>query len=1232
MFKFLQQLFFSQINATVKLGQARSLLAADMPLLPDELDPKSAELKAEFSDELISYANAQSLLWSLAKVSWRYWLPGFVFMLISAALNLTTPYLVKEFIAALENHKTTESKTWILAVSIGLIGIFSGVCIQHFFYQVLRVYQILTNVLNEKLFSHALALPKTTKDKIPVGDIVNHMSSDSDSIANAGTVAIDGIYNLIVMIGVAIFLANLLGWSSLVAWILLAALLPLTRSIALRFSKMDEVLMKHRDQRVTLMSQILNAIRVVKFFAWEKSVTEEVAVLRNKELATRRQLAIGELLATLCYVSVGTLVLFAVLSVHVFRGYELSASLIFACLSLFNLLEDPFASLSRILSALVNAKVGAARICNFMQESEIGKNSKLLLQADQKHELQLVNWSVQFKDQSNPSLNKLNLQISENELVAIVGPVGSGKSTLLLSLIGEYDECASENAQRLQAKNLKFAYVPQEAYLINGSLRENIIFGGNCSEEQIHRALEDSCFIEDLAQWNSGIETEIGEKGVNLSGGQKQRLSLARACLQNPDVVFLDDPLSAVDPKTEQKLIERLVLKSWSDKTRLVVTHRLDYLHHFDRILFMSNGEILAQGTHQELLSACAEYQDYIRENEKTMGLDMNFSSHEAESDHSSKSSQTMLTSTAAQRVTQAEDREQGSVRQSVYWDYIRSLGGRNNKYRPLLLLLLAVSAATPTLFPLLQKWWLGQMSDQTQNHQEQWRWIMIYGGLGIITLSATLMSDFYWLNRGLQSGKEFHDRMLKSVLGSPIRFFDATPVGRVLQRFSRDLEAIDIQLQWTFEQSMKCFAQILITLAMIMISLPIVVIFFVPCLLIYWRYQGIYRKAAREAKRLDSISRSPRYAHFKETLQGLTTIRAFNKQSWFLQGFFDRLQENQRMFYGHYMINRWFSVRIPFIGGAIAVVTTLAITQSVSSGLLTPGLAGLLTIYSLSFWGVLNWGVRIWADVEARMTSVERVQFLCELEQEKSVQIIPENPVNLEQWPQNSDIEFRDVSVRYAPEFPLVLKKLSFKIKAKTRVGLIGRTGSGKSTIFQCLYRFMEIESGQILIDGVDLRMIPLEKLRQNLAVIPQDPALFLGTLRSNLDRFGVYEDQEIWKVLERAHLADWVRSQPSKLETPVLENGHNLSQGQRQLLCLARALLLKAKILIMDEATASVDVKTDAIVQKLIREECQDMTVIMIAHRLGTVRDCDQIIELSHGELRRELFPSKTFEIGPL
>lgn len=1222
--RFWRKAFFSEINPLIELGAKRNLQAEDLPALPRELDPAFETIP----ETAIDWSSGPALMRTLLRASLKFMALPMVFYVGNALLNLSGPVLVNLFVKRLQNG-VGDTQALVEALSYGLgiggSGIVAGLCIQHYFYGSLRRVQMTVNVLNTKIFRHSLILSKSARERIAVGDIVNHMSTDTDSVSEMGNAFSDLLYCVLMITGALGLLFYYIGDTAWVAVVLLGTLVPITKKVSADFTRFDEDLMRHRDRRVSIMAQSLSAVRLVKYFGWEKSVGQEIGAIRTAELASRRRIAGAELLVTLVYVSVGTFVLFSVLAVHAWRGGHLDAALVFTCVSLFVLLEDPFAFISRVISMYINAKVGAERIAKFLAQPtvDLSVETSPTVQAEALGFV-MKDLSVHVGESRHLALDGLRLQIRAGQSLAVVGAVGAGKSTFIHALLGELPLSTGElyftDAKGGCRPEARLGYVPQEAYIINGSLRENLMFGNDdVTVEEMERAIKIAGLERDLQLMHGGWRTEIGEKGINLSGGQRQRISLARAILHKPQVVVLDDPLSAVDPAMEKYLSDHLLFGEWSNLTRVVITHRLSHLREFDQIAFLQNGRLTGVGSFLELQAESEEFRSYLAEYERSHAGAALEKKAEAPRDKGKAE---------ASRITEDEDREYGAVRGSVYWDYVLSLGGQG-RHRSLILVGLGFAAASGTIFPLLQKTWLAYVSNmQAGGESASWlaQWarapisaVYVYGLLGILVLGATLAADFFWLKRGLLAGKNIHDDMLKSVLNANIRFFDSTPVGRVLQRFSRDMESIDIQLQWSFEHSMRCLAQVVITLALILSVLPWIVFFIAPVLLIYYRVQKLYRVSAREAKRLDSISRSPRYAHFKETLQGLTVIRAFGKREWFLAEFYKRLAHSQRMFYGHYMINRWFSSRIPLVGGLVSLCTAFGIVLSVRAGSLSPGMAGLLTVYSLSFWGVLNWGIRIWSEVEARMTSMERVKHYSNLPQEVSVTKPAVDVIG--EWPRRGEVVFESVYARYAPHLPQVLRGLSFKVRAGEKAGIIGRTGSGKSTLFQTMYRFLELESGRILIDGVDIATIPLNRLRKALAIIPQDPTLFMGCLRRNLDRDGEFTDAEIWSVLERTALGDVVRALPQGLRTELTENGANFSQGQRQLLCLARALLLDARIVILDEATASVDVKTDALVQRVVRESCQGVTMLIIAHRLGTVRDCDQILEISEGVLAERI-----------
>lgn len=1210
----LKSILFSHAESLIRTGKNRLIQSEDRLQISEDLNPQ----QIPWDESKIVWTNKKSFLVSLLKASRRNFSQAVGFQMLASLFSFATPFLVHAFITKLQKGDFSQqslTELCLIALGFGFCGVSNGISLQHYFFQTLKYNQIVTNLINKKIFSHALKLSESAKSQFQVGDIVNYMSSDSDAISDASVTTIDLTNAVLLSIGCIITLFYFVGWSALVALLIMLLLIPMTNHLSKSFMHLEDEMMSFRDQRMTLMTQLLNAIRVVKYFVWEKSILNEVGDIRNKEINARFKLAKAEISWGLIYTSITSIVLFAVLLTHILRGQRVDMALIFTCISIFGILEDQFGGLSKFVSRFINILVSADRITKFMNSEtiDVAKNNKKT-----SAHVEFKNLSFSYNKEKK-LITDLNINLDKKESLAIVGPVGSGKSTLLNLLLGELQPESGELL--FGSECVSKAYAPQDAYIINSTLRENILFGQkNKGEEDVAEALKLSALEQDVRAWPSGLDTEIGEKGVNLSGGQKQRVNLARAVLANADLILLDDSLSAVDPHTENYLCDHLIFGEWKNKSRIVVTHRLASLSRFDKILFMEDGQHFL-GTYNELMSRSASFQRFLKTHEenlvteKTMGSEARGASSGASSGASmdtAKTSKANSTDAASDRITQDEDRAVGAVEKSVYLNYIKALGGKGTRQKKTIMLLF-LGAIAVVAAPLIQKIWLSQSGRLTNYSIDltPLQIVLIYGALGFFTIIITYMSNLFWSKRGVEAGKSFHDQMLRATLAAPIRFFDSTPVGRILQRFSRDVESVDIHLQWSFDHTIHAFFHITISFILIVTIVPLVILVILPIFFIYYKFQNSYRRVAREVKRLDSLARSPRYAHFKETLQGLAVIRAFDQSDWAMNQFYVKLKYSTEMFHTHYMVNRWFSSRLPLIGAVISTCTGLMVIFSSSRGYITAGTAGLVTVYALDFWRHLNWGVRIFSDLESRMTSVERLQFYCDMPAEKNY---IGQPIELEEtWPQSGDLEFKNVSIRYADHLPLILKNISFKIKSGSKVGLVGRTGSGKSTVIQSVYRFVDIAEGEILFDHKSIHHIPLKRIRKNLAVIPQDPALFMGSLRSNIDRYRHVTDEQVWTVLKKVSLEEFVKNLPGQLDFKVFENGSNLSQGQRQLICLARALLMKVKIIFLDEATASVDVETDVLVQKVIRESLEGITLITIAHRLSTLEGYNSIIELS-------------------
>lgn len=1201
--------FFFNVSPLVKKGQEKILTFDDLMTIPPEV--RIERTKVALPIDLTSQKNfLKAVILEQKKLVFRAW----SFYLLGIIASLVSPLLINQFITRLTNlSQGTEGFDTIIpvAIGIGLIGILTGIGYQHNFYGTLRANTRIIARLNRLIFEQALKLSQKARQKVNVGDVVNHMSSDSEAIADLPMLIGDVGWATLLALGSVSMLFYYLGWTALIAVGILAILTPVTRKIAKRFMHLEDEMMKKRDQRVSLMGQVLQSMRLVKYFVWEEEISKQVALVRSEEVKTRRSLAKAEMLSGISFMAISTLVLFVALWIHVLRGEALSPALVLTCVSLFGLLQEPISHLPSVLSRIINAWVSGKRIIDFLKAETV--EARIISDRNTMGDSDIIFDHVDYETENGSfKLKDLNIKIERGSTVAVVGEVGSGKSTLLHLIL---QEVKTKKGHVLLASD-SVGYVSQESYIMNATVLENLKMGKEkLSHEKIQHALYVTAMERDIANLPGGLQTEIGEKGVNLSGGQKQRVSLGRCFLQDPDIVLLDDPLSAVDVHTEKFLVDHLIVHAWSEKTVVIATHRLEALSRFDRILFLEDGRIAADGTLSELLATSTSFKHFYSHHLEVQALEQDSMGLDKMAGENTK---------PESRLMSDEDREEGAVKGSLYWDYVKALGGEGRGQK-MIIALLILGVLSISVFPLFNQWWLSWFSGHP-NEVSALQGVMIYGIIAVLSLVVQTCSQIFWLQRGIKAGVELHDKMLASILKAPVRFFDTTPVGRLLQRFSRDLESVDIQLQWSFEAAVQSLFQILVSLSLIVISVPMVLLVILPVGVIYWKLQHAYRSSAREAKRMDSIARSPRYAHFKETLGGLPVIRAYKKEAWFRDQFFTFLERSQKASVNNFLLNRWFSIRIPMIGGLISGTTALCLIYSVYTARLTPATAGLVVLYSMSFWGALNWGIRILSDLESRMTSIERIRFMTQIPSEKLF-VTEERTLVPENWPTHGHIRFSGVHARYDESLPEVVKGLNVDIPGLAQVGIVGRTGAGKTTLFQMLYRFINLSAGTIEIDGVDIASVDLETLRSRLAIIPQDPTLFMGTLRSNLDPYSRKSDDEIWKVLKETGMEDLVASFPLKLLSPISDGGANLSQGQRQLICLARALLLNAKIIMLDEATASVDVVSDSKIQKVLRRELTDKTVLVIAHRLGTVADLDYLMVMNDGRLESFKEPSKDF-----
>jgi len=815
---------------------------------------------------------------------------------------------------------------------------------------------------------------------------------------------------------------------------------------------------------------------------------------------------------------------------------------------------------------------------------------------------------------TDPStLQNINLHFQPGSLVCVYGPTGSGKSSLLLALLKELLSVRGTSEMKGT-----ISYASQQAWIQNATVRDNILFGKPFDAEHYNKVIKVCSLKRDLEILESGDMTEIGEKGVNLSGGQQQRVSLARAVYANSDIFLLDDVLSAVDAHVGEHIFKHCIRGMLSNKTRVLITHQVSMtIKHADYIVIIgSNGQIEAQGTFAELSSGGSNFKEYLfslasedlEEEARRRTTSMYMERTKSARQLSKKKTEIEQTKPKeGKKIIETEKLAKGHVPLKTYWFYFKACGGF-----PFLLFFAALSLLWQVAYfgqSFLLSDWIEEMSAGVEEGPNFRRFVIIC----VSTIAALFVRSIAIAFGSLRASRVTHDSMTRRVFYAPISWFDATPLGRIFNRFSSDIETIDKDMMNDISSFVDVMLAVLgvvgsISFAIPWMSIGMAIITAVCC------YLGhLYLLTARQLKRLEATSKSPMYAHFAESLSGAATIRAYQAEQRFIQRNAELVDTCSRVHYHLWCSNFWLTTRVRILGACVAGLSGLFIIIFVDS--IDGNTAGLVLSFATQFAFNTVFALRLHAQMEMSLNSIERSNEYCEIQQE-APPIQPENrpPPG---WPAQGKIEVKDLVLKYASMQNPVLHSISFVVPPKTRVGVVGRTGAGKSSLMTALFRMVEPQSGSIIIDGVDIGKLGLRDLREKLAIIPQEPMLFSGTVRSNVDPFELCTDAEIWTALDQVHLREFIFSNPSKLETVITDNGQNLSVGQRQLLCMARAILRKSSVLIMDEATANVDPETDSYIQDTMQNQFTSCTVLCIAHRLHTVVFYDKILVMELGKI---------------
>ncbi|XP_025103128.1 LOW QUALITY PROTEIN: multidrug resistance-associated protein 1-like [Pomacea canaliculata] len=1097
--------------------------------------------------------------------------------------------LIEQVTSPDNNDKQTRSG-YVLAVLMFVVYMVRTL-LSNFSYWCSQVVGIqLKTILIAAIYKKSLTMNSAARRLAASGEITNLMSVDCQRIQDAMffVVAWTTPLQVIIVVGV---LYLYIGPSVFAGVIVLLLLVPLNSYISICQKKLNISNLKFKDKRLRLTNDMLSGMRVVKMYAWEPSFKKLITELRSEETKVLLRMSYLNMFMSVCgyftpfLVTLATFATFVVVS----PDNHLDARRVFVTLALLNLLRVPLDILTFLIPMTVQSLVSVQRINKFLCCEDLDTDS-VTCDADAVDAISIRNGTFTWDKHYEPVLKNIDISVGVGRLVAVVGHVGSGKSSLISSLLGETEKVSGKVTIKSSV-----AYVPQQAWIQNATIRDNVLFGKLFNLQRYQQVLRACALEPDLEILPAGDMTEIGERGINLSGGQKQRVSLARAVYSDSDIYLLDDPLSAVDSHVGKHIFTEVIGPNGliGHKTRVLVTHGIHWLPMVDEIIVLSDNGISEKGSYDTLMSHNGPFARFlklhlqqreeseeeedpeistlikkIRENVVTVtsngatsGEDLTCKdySRRRKSTRTTSKSSWMTDSTKNKfstchleedtsqennyRLVKEETIEKGNVKWSVFLTYIRAAG--------------AVPFTASILFFLIFQainasgnFWLSRWTDDnflatshgnaTLRHNYKVKndyYLMVFGMFGIGQIVTLVLSNFLIWVRTVVASQNLHSRLLASVLRSPMVFFDTTPVGRIINRFSRDIDTIDNILPNNIQESVSIGTMVLVTIIVISISTPLFIFLVIPVIILYFLIQTFYIPTSRQLKRMESVTHSPIYVHFSETISGGATIRAYRAVDRFIEEIKRRVDRNQSLYFASLSAHRWMSLNVE-------IITNLIVFGAAICSIVTPGIGGgtlgFSVTYAMQMSKYLGWMVRMISDLVTNMVSVERVKEYSQLESEAPWS----NPLRRPDpsWPERGRLLFSEYSTRYRPGLDLVLRDISFVVEAGQKVGIVGRTGAGKSSLTLSLFRLIEACNGCIIIDGVNIADIGLHDLRSRITILPQDPVLFSGTLRMNLDPLSQYSDDQIWKSLETAQLKRFVEELPEKLNHQVGEGGQKL------------------------------------------------------------------------------------------
>ncbi|CAL1598299.1 unnamed protein product [Knipowitschia caucasica] len=1239
----LSRLFLCWLSPLLGLGKKQRLEENDMysVLQEDSSETLGKELQNLWDCE-VRRSKKQLCEPSLTSVIVRCYGASFskagLFVLSLECIKVIQPLLLGKIIEFFENydprdeHSLSLAYAYTAAISLSTFGL---TILQHlYYYHTQRIGMRIRVALCHMIFKKALRLSSESVGRTTTGQIVNLLSND---VNRFDEITLNLHYLWLGPLQAVVILVLLwyeIGLSCLAGVVIVLLMLPVQTWFGKLFGLFRSKSVILTDHRIRIMNEVVTGIRIIKMYAWEMPFSALLTDVRKKEIGEIMKSSYLRGLNMASFFASSKIIVFFTFMTYSLLGNAITASSVFVTVSLYGTIKLTVTLFFPLAVEKVSeTRVSISRIRNYLLLEEVERLA-VLSPGEKDFLVELDNVTCYWdKTVDAPSLQNVSISVKPQQLLAVIGPVGGGKSSLLSAIMGELPGDAGELTVRGT-----LAYASQQPWVFPGTIRSNILFGKELNLQKYERVIKACALKRDMELLPDGDLTLIGDRGATLSGGQKARVNLARAVYQDADIYLLDDPLSAVDAEVGKFLFDHCIKGLLKHKCRILVTHQLQYLKGADHIVVLKEGIIMAQGTYTGLNRSGFNVVSLLKSNEDLLSRAVEPDKHSIKSrttNHSNNSHSSLLQQDSNALPVETvhtmteETRVEGNVSSEVYVRYFTA-----GCSCLVLLVIVLLSVAAEAAY-ILQDWWLAnwsnghekntterisKMSNHTAPHQEKDLnfYLGVYSGLTVAAVFFGYARSLVLFHGLVRSSQSLHNSMFSVVLRCPVRFFDVNPIGRILNRFSKDIGQMDSTLPITFVDFYQLCLQNAGVVAVAASVIPLILVPVVLLLLLFLYLRRFYLQTSRDIKRLEATTRSPVFSHLSSSLHGLWTIRAF-KATDRLQRQFDSYQDvHTGTWFLYLMTSRWFALRLDGICSIFITVTAFGCLL-LRDGL-RAGEVGLVLTYAMTLVGNFQWTVRQSAEVENMMTSVERVVEYAKLESEASWETEKKPPPD---WPSRGSVTFNNVNFSYSEDGPLVLKDLSFSLRPSEKVGVVGRTGAGKSSLVSALFRLSE-PKGKIYIDGILTSELGLHDLRQKMSIIPQDPVLFSDTVRKNLDPFCQNSDEDLWNALEEVQLKAVVEELPGRLDTLLAESGSNFSVGQRQLVCLARAVLRKNRILVIDEATANVDPRTDELIQKTIRKKFSDCTVVTIAHRLNTIIDSDRILVLHNGVIQELDSPS--------